>query len=112
MIVLLISMTVLPVVPALFPADVLAMNPMMPLAVARCPDHFIVAVPIACAMVVEWPVANLDLNAIRSNSGGKKNTRRNNGDEQKFVSNHQLVFNHYITDHGRAALANTFFANT
>jgi hypothetical protein len=30
-----IIMTVLPVVPALFPADVLAMNPMMPLAVAR-----------------------------------------------------------------------------
>jgi hypothetical protein len=87
MIVLSIVMTVLPVVPALFPADVLAMDPMMPLAVAWDPDHCIVAVPIACAMVVEWPVANLDLNAIRSNSGGKKNTRRNNGDEQKFVSN-------------------------
>jgi hypothetical protein len=106
MIVLSIIMTILPVVPALFPADVLAMNPMMPLAVARDPDHFIVAVPIACAMIVEWPVANLDLNAICSNSGRKKNTRRNNGDEQKFV------FNHYVTDHGRAALANTFFGNT
>lgn len=57
-------------------------------------------------MAVEWPVANLDLNAIRSNSSRKKNTRRNNGDEQKFV------FNHYITDHGRAAPANTFFGNT
>jgi hypothetical protein len=75
-------------VAALFPSDVLAMNPMVPLAVARDPDHFIVAVPIARAVVVEWPVANLDLNAIRSNNSGKKNTRRNNGDEQKFVSNH------------------------
>jgi len=88
MIVLLIIMAVLPVVPTLFPADVLAMNPMMPLAVARDPNHFVVAVPIARAMVVEWPVAHPDLNAIRSNSSGKKNTRRNNGDEQKFVSNH------------------------
>jgi len=88
MIVLSIIMTVLPVVPALFPADVLAMNPMMPLAVAPDPDHFIVAVPIARAMVVGWPVANPNLNPIRSNSGGKKNTRRNNDDEQKFVSNH------------------------
>ncbi len=60
MIVLLIIMMVLPVVPALFSADVLAVNPMIPLAVARDPDHFIVASPIAGAMGVEWPVANLD----------------------------------------------------
>jgi hypothetical protein len=53
-------MTVLPVVPTVFPADVLAVNPIMPLFVARDPYHFIVAVPIAGAMVVEWPVANLD----------------------------------------------------
>ena len=60
MIVLLIIMTVLPVVPAVFPADVLPVHPMMPLVVARDPQHFIVAVPIAGAMVVEWPVANLN----------------------------------------------------
>jgi hypothetical protein len=60
MIVLLIIMKVLPVVPALFPADVLTVNPMIPLAVARDPHHFIVAGPIAGAMGVEWPVANLD----------------------------------------------------
>ena len=61
MIVLLIIMTVLPVVPALFPADIFAVNP-VPVArhVARDPNHFIVAVPIAGAMRVEWPVANLD----------------------------------------------------
>ena len=60
MIVLLIIMTVLPIVPALFPAHVFAVNPMIPLAVARDPDHFIVAVPITSAMAVEWLVANLD----------------------------------------------------
>jgi len=61
MVVLLIIMTVLPVVPALFAADILAVNP-VPVArhVARDPNHFIVAVPIARAMRVEWPVANLD----------------------------------------------------
>ena len=50
------------VLPAVFPADVLAVNPMMPEArhVARDPNHFIVAVPIARAMAIEWPVANLD----------------------------------------------------
>lgn len=60
MIALLIIMAVLPVVLAVFPADVPAVSPMMPLVVARDPDHFIVAVPIARAMVVERPVANLD----------------------------------------------------
>ena len=39
-------------------------------------------------MVVEWPVANLDFDALRSNRGGKKDARRNNGNEQKFVFNH------------------------
>lgn len=39
-------------------------------------------------MVVEWPVANLDFDALRSNRGGKKDARRNNGNEQKFVLNH------------------------
>ena len=62
MIVLLIIMTVLPVVPAVFSADVLAVDPVMPKVrhMARDPHHFIVAVPIAGAVVVERPVANLD----------------------------------------------------
>jgi hypothetical protein len=92
------------VVVAAFPADVMAVNPMMPEArhVARDPNHCIVSVPIARAMVVEWPVANLDFDASRSNSGGNKNTRRNNGDEQK------LVFNHCTTDHAHTAVANAF----
>ena len=57
-----IAMTPVPIVMAAFSADVLTVNPMMPEArhVAWDPNHFIVAVPIARAMVVEWPVANLD----------------------------------------------------
>jgi hypothetical protein len=95
LVVTMIVMTLVPVVLAVLPASVLAVNPMVPaLHVPRGPNHFIVVVPIACAMVVEWFVANLDLDAIRSNGGRNKNARRNNGSEQKFV------FNHCTTDSG------------
>jgi hypothetical protein len=98
-----IIITAVPVVLPAFRADVLAVDPMMPARhVARDPNHLIVAGPIAGAMVVVWLVPNLDCDASRSNGGGKKNARRNNGDEQKFV------FNHFTTDHARSALANTF----
>jgi hypothetical protein len=62
MIILSIVMTSIPVVLAMFPANVLAVDPMMPGArhMARDPNHFVVAVPIARTMVVEGPVANLD----------------------------------------------------
>jgi hypothetical protein len=83
------------VVLAVLPASVLAVNPMMAGAhVPGSPNHFIVVVPIAVAMVVKLLVANLDFDAIRSNSGRNKNARRNNGSEQKFV------FNHCTTDSG------------
>ena len=59
-VVAMIILTDLLVVPAMFPAVVLAVNPMMPLVVTWEPHHFIVARPIARAMVVEWPVTDLD----------------------------------------------------
>ena len=91
----MIVMTLVSVVLAVLSADILAVNPMVPaLHVPRGPNHFIVVVPIALAMVVEWSVANLDLDAIRSNGGRNKNARGNNGSEQKFV------FNHCTTDSG------------
>src|ERR1700680_4078748 len=84
--------TIVRFVLAMLPASVLAVNPMVPaLHVPRSPNHFIVVVPIARAMVVEWFVANLDLDAIRSNGGRNKNARRNNGSEQKFVFNHCTI---------------------
>lgn len=80
------------VVASVFTADVMAVDPMMARChVARDPNHFVVASPIARAMAVVWPVANLDLDAIRSNSGWNKNTRGNKGDEQKFVFYHDTT---------------------
>lgn len=76
-----IVMTV-PVVPAVFPANIMAVNPTMAVRhVAWHPNSFIVASPIASAMVIEWPVANLDFKALRSHSDRKKDTRSNDGDE-------------------------------
>ena len=95
LVVVMLFVTLVPLVLAVLPAGVLAVNPMVPaLHVPRGPNHFIVVVPIAVAMVVKLFVANLDLDAIRSNSGRNKKARRNNGSEQKFV------FNHCATDSG------------
>ena len=57
-----IVMAPVPIVLAAFSAHILPVNPMVTGArhMARDPDHFIIAVPIARAMVIEWPVANLD----------------------------------------------------
>jgi len=54
-------MTAIRVLLAVFPADVLAVDPMMPARhVAWDPDHFIVVGPVTGAMGVKWLVANLD----------------------------------------------------
>lgn len=94
-------MMTVPVVPAVFPADVMAVNPTMSVRyVAGHPNHFVVARPIPRAMIVKWPVANLDFDALRSNSGRQKDAGRNDSDEKKFV------FDHYPNDHRRTAVAN------
>jgi hypothetical protein len=102
-VVAMVFMVARPLVLAVFSADILAMNPMVPVMrhMARNPDHLIVAVPIVLSMVVKRPVANLDLNATRSNSGRNKNARHQNGGEQKFA------FYHPPTDHALIVLANT-----
>ena len=80
------------VVAAVLPASVLAVNPMVTGShVPGSPNHFIVVVPIAVAMVVKLLVANLDLDAIRSNGGWNKNARGNKGCEQKFVFDHCAI---------------------
>lgn len=93
----------IPVVLVVLSADVLPMNPMMSEVrhVPRDPNHFIAAVPIVRAMVVIWPVAKLDGDALCSHSNWSENARCNNGDEQKFV------FNHSLTDHVSSISANT-----
>ena len=65
MIILIITPIVIAAVPVVVPvlsADVLAVDPMMSEVrhVARDPNHFVAAVPIPWAMIVERPVADLD----------------------------------------------------
>ena len=57
-----VVMARIPVVLPVLSADIPAVHPMMAEArhVARDPNHLIAAVPIAWAVAVEWPVANLD----------------------------------------------------
>jgi hypothetical protein len=88
-VIIVIIVVIIMVVVAVLAADVMTMDPVMAVShMTWNPGHFIVARPIARAMAVVWPVANLDFDPLRSNSGGKKETHRNNGDEQKFVFNH------------------------
>lgn len=89
---------VIPVIPAVvalvaavLSADVMAVNPMTPRAVARNPNHFVVARPIAWAMPVVGPVAYLDADALGLDSTNRnKNAGPKKSDEQKFVFNHTL----------------------
>jgi hypothetical protein len=77
------------VVAAVLSADVMAVNPTTSGPVARDPNHFIVARPIAWAMPVVGPVAYLDADALGLNSTKrKKNAGPKKSDEQKFVFNH------------------------
>ena len=102
-VVLTIIMSSIPVVAAAFAAHVLTVDPMMSVVrhVAWDPNHFIVAGPIARAMVIKWSVADLDRDALCSHSDWSDNARCNNGGEQKFV------FNHPPTDHEPTVPANT-----
>ena len=95
-----VIMTPAPVVSTVFPANIMAVNPMMPKArrMAWHPHHFILAIPITRAMGVVWPVASFDYDAIRSNNGWKNDTCRNHNDKQKFV------FDHYTALFVRAGL--------
>jgi hypothetical protein len=76
------------VVPAMFAADIMAVNPVPVGTVPWNPNHFPVACPIAGAMVVIRPIAYFDAKALRSNGGRQKNTGRADSDEQKFFRNH------------------------
>jgi hypothetical protein len=77
------------VVAAVLSADVMAVNPTTSGPVARDPNHFIVARPIAWAMPVVGPVAYLNADALGLNSTKrKKNAGPKKSDEQKFVFNH------------------------
>ena len=78
-----IIMFVPPIKVAMFPANVLAVNPMMPEArdMPRNPVHFITAVPVTFAMAVKRTVADLNLNAIGPNGRRDQKTRSDDGRE-------------------------------
>jgi hypothetical protein len=92
-------MTAVHVVAAMFAADVLAVNPMMPRHVAGHPNHFRITGPITRAVIVKWPVANLDFEASGPGGSRKKNSRRNKGDDHKFVFNHTLLLRAQPSQH-------------
>jgi type III secretory pathway component EscT len=66
-------MVAVPVMPAMFSADVMAVNPCLVVVgpMAADPNHFIFACPIASAMAVIRPVAYLNAKALRSRGGRK-----------------------------------------
>lgn len=98
----MLVMVAIPIVPTVFFADVVAVNPMMPGAhVSGDPNHLIVTVPIAWPMIVVGPIADLNFNIFGSNRRRYKNARHHNGGEQKFA------FDHPSTDHAPMILANT-----
>lgn len=66
-------MMALPITPAMFSADVMAVNP-CPVVVcpmAGYPNHLIITRPIARAVAVIWPVTDLNAKALSSRGGRK-----------------------------------------
>jgi hypothetical protein len=79
------------VMATMFPADVMAVDPLPAVVgpMARDPNHFPIACPIAGTMAVIGPIAYLNAKTLRANRACRnKNAGRNQGDEQKFVFNH------------------------
>ncbi|HTE93706.1 MAG TPA: hypothetical protein VK678_09380 [Bradyrhizobium sp.] len=86
-----IVMAIHVVMATMLAADVVAVNPLSAVVgpVARDPNHFPVARPIAGTMAVIRPIAYLNAETLRTNRACRnKNAGRNQGDEQKFVFNH------------------------
>jgi hypothetical protein len=77
------------VVPSMFAADVMSMDPVtVPGAVAGYPDHLVIAVPIAGTMAVVGPVTDLYTEFIGPESGRQNNTRSHQGDEKESILLH------------------------
>jgi len=107
MITLIVTVVVasVPIVAAMFSADIVAVNPVVPEAghMAGNPNHFVLTSPIARPMVIEGPVTDFDVDAVSANRGWSQNAHGHNGYEQKFV------FGHGATHHAQVTAANTVF---
>jgi hypothetical protein len=68
-----LAIIIMVMIPAMFSADVVAVNPLMVVVgpMPLHPNHFIVARPIACAVAVIRPVTDLNAKALGSRGGRK-----------------------------------------
>jgi hypothetical protein len=73
------AIAIVVMMPAVFAADVMAVDPMMAVVrpMAGNPDHFPFATPVARAMAVVWPVAELDANSRLCRKRGPESEARN-----------------------------------
>jgi hypothetical protein len=78
-------------VPAMFAADVMSMNPMMTVVrpMAWNPNHFIFALPVTRAMAVVWLVTEFDAKSRLCRKGGPESEARyDERNEQCCFLNH------------------------
>lgn len=89
-IIMSVVMAIPVVVVAMFAADVMAVNPLLAVIgpMARNPNHFPIARPIASAMAVIGPVAYFDAEALRRDGSRENDARGRDRGEQKFFRNH------------------------
>jgi hypothetical protein len=82
--IIMVIMMAVKIMAAMLPTDVMTVNPLLVVMgpMARDPNHFIVARPIAGAMAVIGPVPNLDAEALRRNCGRENDARGRERGEQ------------------------------
>ena len=70
-------MTAFEVMPAVFAADVMAVDPnlMVVRPMAGHPDHLVFAGPVTRAMAVEWPVTEFNSNSLRLDGAPESEAR-------------------------------------
>ena len=87
---MLIVPVAVPMVPAVFAADIMSVDPMMMVfgPMARDPNHFVVPLPITGAVVVIGPVTDFDSEFLCRNGGRQNDARDRYRGEQKFFRNH------------------------
>jgi hypothetical protein len=88
--IMMFVVTAIPVVTAVFAADVMAVNPPLSQerAMAGDPNHFVVTLPVTGAMAVVGSVADVDFKSIRPHGCRENDTRGEERDEKEFCLNH------------------------
>lgn len=72
-------------VPAVFAAAVMAVNPMMTVVrpMAGDPDHFVFTLPVTRAMTVIWPITQFDSDSLRLDGAPESEAGSGNRCEQQ-----------------------------